>query len=83
MPIWHGAWGVSRNGLRYRSNMQTMPFGRRSFLGKGDKGSLIARQLDYWTEALCDLPEQLERHRLSEAGCCQLSGRKRVVSDFA
>ncbi|WP_194543865.1 amino acid adenylation domain-containing protein [Paenibacillus sp. JZ16] len=26
----------------------------------GDKGSLIARQLDYWTEALCDLPEQLE-----------------------
>ena len=51
--------------------------------GKGDKGSLIARQLDYWTEALCDLPEQLSRHRLSEAGCCQLSGRKRVVSDFA
>ncbi|MGG4103276.1 amino acid adenylation domain-containing protein [Paenibacillus lautus] len=26
----------------------------------GDKSSLIARQLDYWTEALCDLPEQLE-----------------------
>ena len=50
---------------------------------KGDKGSLIARQLDYWTEALCDLPEQLVAHRLSEAGCCQLSGRKRVVSDFA